>query len=131
MDSKDKNKDLFPWESEEGRRKKPERGDSIPSNTSMKSRVHSKPKISGQEYLDVYIMLKEKDRIEKYGKTLGKRLGNISDGWRDVKKIIVDQEQNLPKVPRGGLEDVESLSAKKTKQTKKTPRNIKKVDWNY
>ena len=47
---------LFPWEDEEDRKKKSERGDSIPPNTSISSKLHSKPKNAGQEYLDMYIM---------------------------------------------------------------------------
>jgi hypothetical protein len=50
-----------PWEEEEDTKKKPERGGSIPAQTSQKSRVRSKPKTEDQEFLDMYIMAREKE----------------------------------------------------------------------
>lgn len=122
---------LFPWEDEEGRKKKPERGDSIPPNTNVKSRVHSKPKVAGQEYLDMYIMSKEKERTEKYGQTLGKQQKNIAVAWGKVKKELVKTEKKLPKVPKGGIEDSEEEPGTEAKQKKKIPGQMKKVNWNY
>jgi len=121
---------LFPWEDEEGRKKKPERGDSIPSNTSITSRMRSKPKVVGQEYLDMYIMTKLKDRDEKYGTTLAKQQRKVSESWRKKKKEIVKAEDELPKVPKGGIEKLDEDVATTTKQ-KKTPGHMKKMDWNY
>lgn len=127
---KDANK-FFPWEDEEGRKKKPERGDSIPPNTSITSRLRSKPKVTGQEYLDMYIMTKLKDRGEKYGQTLGKQQKKVSEEWRKTKKEIVKAEEELPKVPKGGIEESEEKTDTKAKQRKKTPGHMKKLDWNY
>jgi len=123
---------LFPWEDEEGRTRKPNRGDSIPPKTNIQSRVHYKPKTDGQEYLDMYIRSKEKERTEKYGEILGKRQKNISDTWQDIKKDMVEKEKGLPKVPEGGLEESEATEAE-VKQGKKTPGHghMKKMDWNY
>ena len=121
---------FFPWEEEEERKKKPERGDSIPPNTSITSRVHSKPKVAGQEYLDMYIRTKEKERTEKYGQTLGKQQKKISGDWRKMKKELVKSEEKLPKIPKGGIEESEKVNPK-VKQGKKTPGHMKKMDWNY
>jgi len=122
---------FFPWEDEEGRKRKPERGDSIPPNTSITSRVRSKPKIAGQEYLDIYIMTKLKDRAEKYGQTLGKQQKKVSEEWRKTKKEIVRREKELPKVPKGGMEESEEELGTVAKQKKKIPGHMKKMDWNY
>ncbi len=122
-------KEINPWKGEEGRKKKPTRGDSIPPKTSIQSRVHSKPKIEGQEYIDMYIRTKEKERTEKYGDILTKRVMNISDTWKDLKKGLLEQEKNIPKVPKGGIEEEELIN--KEKKTKKLPNRMKKVDWNY
>lgn len=121
---------FFPWEEEEERRRKPQRGDSIPPKTNIQSRVHSKPKTDGQEYLDMYIRSKEKERTEKYGQILGKRQKYVSDSWRDIKKDMVRKEKELPKVPKGGIEESEEETRPKAKQ-KKTPGHMKKMDWSY
>lgn len=121
---------FFPWEDEEGRKKKPERGDSIPPNTSITAKVHSKPKIAGQEYLDMYLMSKEKERKEKYGAVLGKQQKSVAKTWRDIKKELKKTEKELPKVPKGGIEKSEETGTK-VKRGKKTPGHMKKMDWNY
>lgn len=122
---------FFPWENEEGRKKKPERGDSIPPNTSVKSRLRSKPKVEGQEYLDMYIMTKEKERKEKYGQTLGKQQKNIGIVWEKIKKELVKTEKELPKVPKGGIEEPEEELNTGVKQKAKIPGHMSKLDWKY
>jgi len=122
---------LFPWEDEEGRKCKTERGDSIPPNTGISSRIHSKPKVAGQEYLDMYIMSKEKERIEKYGGTLGKQQKNIAKTWKRVKKELLITENILPKISKAGLDKSKDDSEIKNKQNIKIPKHIKGMDWNY
>jgi len=122
---------FVPWEDEEGRERKPSRGDSIPPKTNIRSRVHSKPKTDGQEYLDMYIGTKEKERTEKYGEILSKRLTGIAESWRDIKKHLSRRENELPKVPEGGIEESEELAHTKTEQPKKVPCHMKRLDWNY
>ena len=122
---------FIPWEDEEGRKRKPSRGDSIPPKTNIRSRVHSKPKTDGQEYLDMYIGTKEKERTEKYGEILSKRLTGIAETWRDIKKHLSRKEKELPKVPKGGKEESEERTDTKTEQAKKVPGHMKKLDWNY
>jgi len=129
-DHKKERDKLFPWQEEEGRKKKPGRGDSIPPKTNIQSRVHSKPKTDGQEYLDIYIRAKEKDRAERYGEIVGKQLKEVSDTWRDIKKDLLRRERELPKVPKGGIEESEEADPK-AKQGKKTPGHMKKMDWTY
>lgn len=122
---------FFPWEDEEGRKRKPDRGDSIPPNTSITARVHSKPKVAGQEYLDMYIMSKEKERKEKYGAVLGKQQKGVAKNWVDIKKVLSRKEKELPKVPKGGIEESEERTDTKTEQAKKVPAHMAKLDWNY
>jgi len=122
---------FVPWEDEEGRKRKPNRGDSIPPKTNIQSRVHSKPKANGQEYLDMYIGTKEKERTEKYGEILSKRLTGIAESWRDIKKHLSRKEKELPKVPKGGVEESEGGMSPEVEQKKRIPRHMKKLDWNY
>ena len=122
---------FFPWENEEGRKKKPDRGDSIPPKTSISSKVHSKPKIVGQEYLDMYIMSKEKERIEKYGQVLGKQQKNVANTWGRVKKELLKTENILPKISKAGLDKSKDDSEIENKKNTKAPKHMKGMDWNY
>ncbi len=125
-----KDKDFLPWEQEEERKRKPKRGDSIPPKTNISSRVHSKPKTEGQEYLDMYIRTREKERLENYGEILGKRQKSVSESWKDTKRGMKQIEKKLPKLPKGGIEESEEMETE-AKQRKKTPGHMKKMDWNY
>lgn len=135
---KDKLDQLFPWE-EEKKRRKPERMGSIPANTALKSKVHSKPKIEGQEYLDIYLMLKEKERTEKYGQTLGNIQFQTGKQWRDMKKALKKAKEDLPSLEKvQGIKRDESIECQgKTSETenkeagKKLPRNVKTTKWSY
>ena len=127
MGWKKKAKEFFPWEDEK-KAKKPERGDSIPPRTSLRAKLRSKPKVAGQEYLDMYLMMKEKDRWEKYGKSVAKTQKRAGDTWRDVKKEIKRTKAILPEHPEGIMNDAET---KEAKAPKKRPRNVKAVDWSY
>lgn len=134
MGSEGKNSGLRPWEDEEGRRKEAKRGASIPEKTGIKSKVHSKPPVKGQEYLDMYMMLKEKKRMENYGDTLSKHCETVAENWKDLKGEIIKQEKNLPEVPKGGLDETDELNREKSSKIlskTKTPKNMKKMDWNY
>lgn len=126
------NTDRFvPWEDEEGRERKPSRGDSIPPKTNIQSRVHSKPKTDGQEYLDMYIGTKEKERTEKYGEILSKRLSGIAESWRDIKKHLRRKEKEVTKASEGGIEESQGRIGAEAEQKKKVPADMKKMDWNY
>ena len=129
---------LFPWE-EEKKKGKPERMGSIPAQTSLKSKVHSKPRIAGQEYLELYLMIKEKERLEKFGKTLGNIIHQTGKQWRDVKKVVKKAERDLPSVDEVqgivGEEPIEyqgKTSENENNEAKrKLPRNIKTSKWSY
>lgn len=131
---KEKIDELFPWE-EEKKKKQPQRMDSIPPNTSLKSKVKSKPPIAGQEYLDTYLMIKEKARLEKLGETVAKMQLQTGRQWKDMKKALKKAEKNLPSVDevQGIVDKQEEASRGKGEKVnkRKIPSNLKKVDWSY
>lgn len=128
---KEKAGELFPWEDEKKKRK-PERMDSIPPSTSLKAKVRSKPKIQGQEYLDLYLMMKEKERLEKFGKVMGKIGFETSKSWRDTKKAVNKAQKNLPSVEEmQGIQGEVKEDTKKKGPEGKKPTRMKKVDWSY
>lgn len=127
---KKKAEEFFPWE-EEKKKRKPERGDSIPPKTSLRAKLRSKPKIAGQEYLDMYLMMKEKERWEKFGKALAKSQERAADTWRDMRKELKKTKAQLPEYPEGVMIEHPEGKEKEKEESKKLPRNVKTVDWNY
>ena len=113
---------LFPWE-EEGQKREAQSIEGIPSNTNISSKVHSKPNSKGQEYLDMYIMNKEQERLEKYGHIIGKQQKNVASSWGKVKKRMNEAEIKIKK-SKDGLE-IEN------KENTKAPKHMKGMDWNY
>lgn len=128
---KEKAHELFPWEEEEKKRK-PERMDSIPPGTSLKAKVRSKPAIAGQEYLDLYLMVKEKERLEKFGKVMGKIQLGISKSWKDVREAVIKGEKNLPSVEEvQGIKGEAKKASEEEKPKREMPKKMKKVDWHF
>ena len=116
---------LFPWE-EEGEKREAQIIEGIPSNTNISSKVHSKPNSKAQEYLDMYIMNKEQERLEKYGQIIGKQQKNVAVSWGKIKKRMNEAEIKINKnnKAKDGLE-IEN------KENTKAPKHMKGMDWNY
>ena len=131
MKSKDEISQYAPWEQEEEKKKKREKKRSIPANTSQKSRVRSKPKTRDQDVLDLYLMAREKERLEKYGKTLGERQKSIAQTWKEVKSIMYNKQKELPPISEDGIEELLKSEKEKKRKKKKKYKNIQKMDWDY
>jgi len=128
MSSKEKARELFPWDDEKEKRK-PQRGAGIPPKTSLRAKIRSRPRGAGQEYLDMYLLAKEKDRLEKYGKSLGKSQEIAADSWRDMTK---EQKRTISKLPEHAERKETRREKREVKKEEKTlPRNVKTVDWSY
>ncbi len=131
---KEKVDELFPWE-EEKKKRQPQQMDSIPPNTNLKSKIHSKPKIQGQEYLDLYMMMKEKARLKRYGETLAKIQLETGKQWKDTKKTLKKIEKDLPSIEeiQGVVDKQQEISQEKGGKgnKKRTPSNLKTMDWSY
>ena len=131
---KEKVDQLFPWE-EEKKKRQPQRMDSIPPGTSLKAKVKSKPPIAGQEYLELYLMIKEKARLEKFGDTIAKIQLQTGNQWKDMKKTLRKAEKTLPSVDeiQGIMDKKQKVSQGKDEKIKKRrmPSSLKTVDWSY
>jgi len=115
-----KDEGLFPWEEA---KKKLKRIGNLPEKTNLKSKVHSKPDVEGQEYLNLYLMMKEKERLEKFGQVMGRMHRQTAKNWREVSKEIAKAEKTLsPTEGRRGE------AKKKVEETgKKTPKKPMKT----
>lgn len=131
MKRKDEISKYAPWEIEEQAGRKSERGGSVPPHTSQKSRVRSKPKTDDQEFLNMYILAREKERVERYGKTLGRRQRSIATDWKEAKSLMYHLQRRLPETNDKGIEEIVTKKKEMKSRKKKAPGNLKKVDWEY
>lgn len=132
MKSKNALDEYAPWELEGKEPKKGEKKRSIPAKSSQKSRVRSKPKTRDQDYLDLYLMAREKERLESYGRTLGERQKAIAQTWKEVKSTMFNKKKELPLINKEGIEDfLKAKNEKKKKKKKKKQGNLQTIDWNY
>ena len=87
----------------EGKSKKEfKRIGNLPEKTNLKSKVRSKPKVEGQEYLDLYLMKKEQERLAKIGQVIGRIQRQTAKSWREmegetarIKKSILSEETEI------------------------------------
>jgi len=117
---------LFPWEEEA--KKKSKRIVCLPEKTNLKSKVHSKPKTDGQEYLDVYLMMKEKERLEGFGRVTGRIQRQTAKNWVDTNKKIAKAEKTLSTIEGMGVE-VKRKPEKVKKRTPGKPMNTMVLDY--
>lgn len=70
--------------------------------TARRAKLRSKPKIEGQEYLELYLMTKEKERLQRYHEV-------ISDTREITEDEIKDAEKEFGKLKkRVGIAELDS-----------------------
>lgn len=108
---------------EEGAKKEFKRIGNLPEKTNLKGKVRSKPKVEGQEYLDLYFMMKEKERLEKFGQVMGRMQRQTAKNWRETKEEIIKVEKTLSSAEGSGGE----AKRKAEKTRKRTPKKPMKT----
>ena len=132
MKPKDENEthQFAPWELET-KKSTDAKKRSIPPNNE-KSRLFSRPKSKDHCHLEMYILAREKERLEKYGSTLGRRVKTISSTWKDVKFRMHDLHKTTSSVGTEGIEEMITRDKdRKEIKKKKDSGGVKKVDWDY
>ena len=74
--------------------------------TASKAKIYSKPKTSGQEYLDMYLAIKNKERLERFKETLERSHGGTDEQLKDVQKEL---ERLGKTVAEFSTEDIEEM----------------------
>ncbi len=130
MKSENEISEFAPWELEnKGKHKQKRRG--IPPN-SERLQLYSKPKSKDHCHLEMYILAREKERLERYGSTLGRRVKSIAATWKETKARMYDLQKNSAKVGKKGIEELlKEKNEKKDEKKKKINGNMQKVDWEY
>ncbi len=118
-----------PWEVEhKGKDWQKRRG--IPPN-SERLQLYSKPKSKDHCHLELYILAREKERLERYGSTLGRRVKSIAATWKETKARMYDLQRNSARVGKEGIEELLKEKNEKKDEKKKNKGNMQKVDWEY
>jgi cell division protein FtsI/penicillin-binding protein 2 len=118
-----------PWDLENKEKKKPQRRGIPQSN--QKFDLRSMPKSKDHSHLEMYVLAREKERLEKYGSTLGRRVKTIASTWKDVKSRMYDLHKNSTNVGKEGIEDFIKDKKEKKKEKKKIQGDVQKIDWEY
>lgn len=130
MKSKREISEYAPWELEDEEKKVSKRR-SIPESN-QRFHLHSKPKSKDQGHLEMYILAREKERLEKYGSTLGRKVKSIASTWKDVKAKMYDLHKNSALVRKEGIEEILKKKQEKRNEMKiKKQGNVQKIDWEY
>lgn len=126
MKSKDEISQYAPWEEE---KKSKEKFSGIPQVP--RRFAHSKPNLKDQDFLEMYVLAREKDRLEKYGKTLGRRLKSIATSWKEAKSSMYKLQKNDTLIDTSGIEDLIKRIKEREARKKGKNGNIQKVKWDY
>lgn len=129
MKSKKETSEYAPWELERKEKQNHKKG-IPPSNERM--HLHSKPKSKDHCHLEMYILAREKERMEKYGSTLGRRVKSIASQWKETKARMFDLHKTSAEIGEEGIEElIEEQKEKKSKKKNEQQGNVQKVDWEY
>jgi len=121
-----KEEGLFSWEEEA--KKKSKRIGNLPEKTNLKCKARSKPNVEGQEYLNLYLMMKEKERLETFGQVTGRMHRQTAKSWREVKKEMAKAEKTLSPVEGTGVQ-AKRKAEKTRKRTPKKPMKTMVLDY--
>jgi len=119
-----------PWELETRDKEKPERKGIPPSNQRL--RLHTKPKAKDHTHLEMYVLAREKERLEKYGTTLGRRVKSIAATWKEVKSTMYKLQNSSAAISKEGVEELlEKENARKQADKNAAKGKVQKMNWRY
>lgn len=87
--------------------------------TAQKARLRSKPRTKGQEFLDLYILAKQKDRFEREQE-------RVADGLKYVLKDMEEVSKDVEKAWAADKEAIEKLAGKTLGEIRKEPEAPKR-----
>ena len=82
--------------------------------TAQKARLKCKPMTKGQEFLDLYILSKLKERFEREQE-------RVADGMKYVLKDMADISKEVEKVWAADKEAIERIAGKSLAEIRRTP----------
>ncbi len=101
--------------------------DAIP--TMQKKKIRSMPKTEGQDYLDLYILEKEKNRLKQEEHQAKKRSKQVEEGLKFAEEEIGRLEKELPERSKETREGKGKKKDEFKKRLPKKPFKVMKLDY--
>jgi len=86
--------------------------------TCQKSKIHSKPPAKGSQYLKLYMLAKEKERLQQYNAVISKSTGQAETALKEVHKEMEEIAQSLVEELTGNKKETRERTPKKPMKTK-------------
>jgi uncharacterized protein YoxC len=80
----------------------------------------------------MYVLAREKERLEKYGTTLGRRVKSIAATWKEVKSTMYKLQNSSAAISKEGVEELlEKENARKQADKNAAKGKVQKMNWRY
>ncbi|MDO9529582.1 MAG: hypothetical protein Q7J27_10545 [Syntrophales bacterium] len=94
--------------------------------TAQKTKLHSKPRVEGQEYLELYLMTKARDRLKRYHEVItetrectAEEIENVEQEFEKLeKKVGIDRPDSHSDVKAAGTDSPKNKKRKPAKSMK-------------
>lgn len=100
--------------------------------TAQKTKLSSKPKVEGQEYLELYLMTKERDRLKRYHEVITETRESTVEEIEDVEQEFEKLEKKIGiNRPDSHSEVKAAASISRQHKKKKPAKSMKTVVIDY
>ncbi len=89
--------------------------------TAQKTKLRSKPKVEGQEYLELYLMTKERNRLKRYHEVIDDTRLNTVEEMKELEKDYAKLERKAGISNPDGQVDVKTAVSDSQKHKKRKP----------
>jgi len=95
--------------------------------TAQKTKLHSKPRVEGQEYLELYLMTKERDRLKRYHEVITETKECTAEEIEDVEQEFEKLEKKIGITKPDSHSDVKVAASISRQNKKKRPAKSMKT----
>ena len=100
--------------------------------TAQKTKLSSKPKVEGQEYLELYLMTKKRDRLKRYHEVISETKECTAEEIEDLKQEFEKLERKAGITKPDSHSDVKAAGTDSPKHKKRKPaKSMKTVVIDY
>ena len=100
--------------------------------TAQKTKLRSKPKVEGQEYLELYLMTKERNRLERYHEVISETRETAEEEITDLAQAFGKLERKVGIASPDSHADVKAAGSDGPQHKKRKPiRPMKTVVIDY
>ena len=100
--------------------------------TAQKTKLRSKPQVDGQEYLELYLMTKERDRLSRYHEVISETKETTVEEIEELEQEFRKLQGKAGIISPGGLDDTKVTTFDSQKPKKRKPsRPMKTMTIDY